>query len=361
MLKVGFVGLGYRGMLAVERFLHIPDAEITAVCDCDPTKLEHALALISDAGKKPVPAYCDWKELCALPDLNLVYICTPWDSHVEISVYAMKQGHHAAVEVPASLTLSGCWELVNVSRKTGRHLIMLENCVYDLFEMCTAAMAEDGLFGEIYHAEAGYIHDIKAKSPWRVDFNSCHRGDFYPTHGLGPVCRAMGIGVSDRLDWLVSVDCPFGTGCFHTTTTIRTTKGHTILLQHNIDAARPYSRQYQLLGTGGYACKYPEEHFSFAGESDNFIDARRQSSIIEKYTPAIWRENKEYLDTLEPKRRMDFIMDFKLVKSLCDGLEPDINVYDAALWSCIGELSSESIAKGSTPVRIPDFSKITEG
>lgn len=357
MLKVGFIGLGYRGMLAVERNLHIPEVEIAAVCDIDPARLEQALATITGSGEKPVAAYSDWKELCAAPDLDLVYICTEWTLHTEIAVFAMKMGHHAAVEVPAAVTIGQCIQLVQTSRETGKHLMMLENCVYDLFEMTTAAMAEDGLFGEIYHAEGGYLHNIKDKNPWRKDFNKRHRGDFYPTHGLGPICRVMGIGKKDRLTTLQSVDSKFGDGCYHTTTIIRTELGHTIILQHNIDAAMPYSRKYHILGTQGYACKYPEEHLFFAGDSESFIPAGQQAELMEKYIPEEWRDNKTYLDTLEPKRRMDYVMDLRLARCLIAGVAPDMTAYDAALWSCVGALSEESISKGSIPVEIPDFSK----
>lgn len=358
MLRVGFVGLGYRGTLAVERYLHIPGAEISAVCDIDSSRLEQTLAKISDSGKKPVAAYNDWLELCAAPDLDLVYICTEWSSHSEIAVQAMRCGHHAAVEVPAAVTLEQCFELVRVSRETGKQLVILENCVYDLFEMTTATMAADGLFGEIYHAEGAYLHNIGNREPWRREFNREHRGDYYPTHGLGPICRAMGIGRDDRLKWLTSVDSRFGEDCFHTTTTLCTESGRTIVLDQNIDAAMPYSRKYHLYGTKGYACKYPEEHLYFEGMSDSFLSSDRQAELMRKYVPSEWRDNMKYLDTLEPKRRMDFVMDLRLVTALSEGRVPDMTARDAALWSCIGALSEESIVKGSVPVEIPDFDRI---
>lgn len=358
MLRVGFIGLGYRGMLAVERYLHIPGAEIAAVCDIDSSRLGQALAKISDSGRTPAAAYSDWKELCAAPDLDLVYICTEWSSHSQIAVHAMRCGHHAAVEVPAAVTLEQCFELVRVSRETGKQLVILENCIYDLFEMTTAAMAADGLFGEIYHAEGAYLHNIGDREPWRREFNKKHRGDYYPTHGLGPICCAMGIGESDRPKWLTSVDTPLGEGRYHTTTVLCTESGRTIVLDQNIDAEMPYSRKYFLYGTKGYACKYPEEHLYFEGLSESFLPSDMQDELMEKYIPSEWKDNKIYLDTLEPKRRMDFVMDLRLVTALSEGRIADMTAYDAALWSCIGTLSEESIAKGSVPVEIPDFKMI---
>jgi hypothetical protein len=40
-----------------------------------------------------------------------------------------------------------------------------------------------------------------------------------------------------------------------------------------------------------------------------------------------------------------------------EGLEPDIDVYDAAAWSVPGPLSQVSVAKGSVPVKFPDFTR----
>ena len=54
---------------------------------------------------------------------------------------------------------------------------------------------------------------------------------------------------------------------------------------------------------------------------------------------------------------MDFIMDYRLIYCLRKGLPLDQDVYDAAEWSCIVELSEKSVNNGSMPVRIPDFTR----
>src|SRR5690606_8198000 len=76
-----------------------------------------------------------WKELCQSEDLDLVYICTPWDLHTPMAVMAMENGKHAAVEVPAATRLDEAWQLVETSERTRKHCMMLENCCYDFFEL----------------------------------------------------------------------------------------------------------------------------------------------------------------------------------------------------------------------------------
>ena len=70
-----------------------------------------------------------WKEMCGRDDIDLVYICTDWHSHAPMAVYAMKQGKHVAVEVPAAMTVAECWDLVNTAEQTRRHCMMLETSV----------------------------------------------------------------------------------------------------------------------------------------------------------------------------------------------------------------------------------------
>jgi hypothetical protein len=54
---------------------------------------------------------------------------------------------------------------------------------------------------------------------------------------------------------------------------------------------------------------------------------------------------------------MNFIMDYRLVYCLKNGLPLDMDVYDAAEWSAVIELSAQSVTNNSTPVRFPDFTR----
>ncbi len=382
-VRIGFIGLGMRGPSAIDRFTYIDGVETIAICDLYPEKLEPVQRLLERRGKARAAEYSGedgWKELCEREDIDLVYIVTPWLTHVPMSVYAMEQGKHVAVEVPAAVSVEECWQLVNTAERTRRHCMMLENCVYDFFELTTLNMAQQGLFGEIIHTEGAYIHNLdpfwnEYQDNWRYEFNKKHRGDIYPTHGMGPACWALDIHRGDRMKTLIAMDTDAFNGKKlaqkhgedsylngdHTTTLIRTEKGKTIEIQHNVVTPRPYNRKYQVEGTEGFANKYPNEGFSIIENMDGeaYVSREMRDALMAEYQHPITREGS----LVETARRvgghggMDFIMDYRLIYCLRNGLPLDQDVYDAAEWSCLGELTRVSIENGNNPVAMPDFTR----
>ena len=330
--------------------------------------------------------------MCQREDIDLIYIVTPWEAHTPMAVYAMEQGKHVAIEVPAATTVAECWQLVDTSERTRRHCMMLENCIYDHFELTTLNMAQHGLFGEIIHVEGGYIHALdkwwdRFESNWRLKFNQENKGDVYATHGLGPICFALNIHRGDRMTHLVSMDTnswvgkelakksldteEFANGD-HTSTLIRTHNGKTIQLSHNVYTPQPYSRRYQLTGTKGFANKYPTQGFYLEGDaiaesgvaqshenldSHKFLPKELHDAVVEKYRHPLQKELMEYAKKVGGHGGMDFIMDYRLIYCLRHGLPLDQDVYDAAEWSCIGELSRVSIENKFMAVEFPDFTR----
>ena len=394
-VRVGFIGLGMRGPGAVERFTYIPGVQIKALCDLYPERVESAQQILRGASLPEAASYSGeegWKQLCERDDIDLVYVATPWLLHTPIAVYAMEHGKHVALEVPAAMDLDECWQLVNTAEKTRRHCMMLENCVYDFFELTTLNMARHGLFGDIVHVEGSYIHNLEEfwgayQGNWRLDFNEANRGDVYATHGLGPACQLLDIHRGNRMTYLVAMDSKALTGpkltpkysghespdfqnADHTMTMIRTENGQTIHLQHDVMNPRPYSRMYQLVGTEGYASKYPVSGYTFRsaekidGVPDHenlsmhsFVPQDVKEALMEKYKHPIHIELEEIAKKVGGHGGMDFVMDYRLVYCLRNGRPLDQDVYDAAEWSCIGALNRISIAHGSMPVEVPDFTR----
>lgn len=374
-VRIGFVGLGARAKRAVMRMMHIDGCEITAICDLVPENIEETKNIITQYGGNSPVSLCGadgWRKLCELPCIDLVYICTDWASHADIAVYAMEQGRHVATEVPAATTIADCWRIVDTAEKHRRHFIMLENCCYDEFELCVLNMAQKGLLGEIIHAEGSYLHDLRDRiatndegrrkwSNWQVEFMSKHNGNPYPTHGLGPIALAMGINRGDKMKSIVS--CSSKTIGDETlqgnmnSSVITTEKGHTILVQHCITLPRPYSRACLISGTEGFAQKYPVPHFAFAPESDKILMGEDCTTLLEQHRHPYVTMYKERGTELCGRRWIDFAMDSRLIHCLRNGLPLDMNVYDAALWSCLVELTDISASNGGAPVEIPDFTR----
>ena len=392
-VRTGFIGLGMRGPDAVRRFTYIDGAKVVALCDLEADRVAKSQEILAGRGKPAAAEYSGedgWKQLCERDDIDLVYICTNWQTHVEMAVYAMECGKHVAVEVPAAMSVAECWRLVDTSERTRKHCMMLENCVYDFFELTCLNMAQQGLFGEVLHAEGAYIHNLEPfwdyyHDNWRLDFNQKHSGDVYATHGFGPDCQVLNIHRGDKLEYLVSMDTKsvvglevakekMGVDTFangdQTSTLVKTRNGKTILVQHNVYTPRPYDRMYQLVGTKGFADKYPNSAFAFepdqiadaAAEYDNlsshsYVPREVRDSLMAKYKHPIAKEIEEKAREVGGHGGMDFIMDYRLVWCLRNGKSLDMDVYDAAEWSCLGELTAASIANGSKPVKIPDFTR----
>lgn len=403
-VRVAFIGLGMRGPGAVERMTHIPGVEIIALCDVVEKNTNRVNDMLVKRGfPKAKEYYGDtevWRQVTKLKNVDLIYVATDWLHHAKIGIQALKDGKNVAIEVPSAMNMDEIWELINLAEQKRLHCIPLENCGYDKFELTTLNMVQKGVLGEVLHGEGAYIHGLQPFwnqywNNWRMDYNRKHRGDLYPTHGIGPVCQAMNMHRGDKMNFLVSVDTKavgnpefikeqtgeevtdFRNGD-HTSTLIKTQKGKTILVEHNVTSPRPYSRMYQLTGTKGFANKYPIEGFALDGgqidpsvaanhenlNAHSFVPKETLASLMEKYQNPITKVMFNDKQTLLQKAEevgghggMDFIMDYRLIYCLQKGLPMDMDVYDLAEWSCLIPLTEISLDNNSAPVTIPDFTR----
>ena len=386
IVRVGFVGVGGMGGAHVRNFLGLEGIEIVALCDIDSARNEEVSSWVTDNGRAPPAMYgrheTDFVRMCETEDLDLVFTATPWEWHVPVCVSAMENGKHAATEVPATYTMDDCWRLVEYAEKYRKHCVMMENCNYDRPEMMVFHMARLGLFGDILHAECGYLHDLReikfsevGEGLWRRAHSMVRDGNLYPTHGLGPVANVMDINRGDQFEYLVSMSSPsqglqewamanypenhlkrrerYVLGDVNTTM-IKTVRGRTIYLSHDTNLPRPYSRIHMVQGTKGLFQGYPHrvhiEGLSPGHEWQDWMDLR------DKYDHPLWKDLEEQSEGAG-HGGMDFIEDYRLVKCLREGKPTDMNVYDAAAMSVITPLSEWSVANRSRPIDVPDFTR----
>lgn len=392
-VRVGIIGVGNRGTTLLAHLNYVENVEIAAICDIVPAQVTQAQKMVTDLGR-PQPrgfskSETDFKNLTQL-DLDIVYIATPWHWHVPMAINAMKNGKHAAVEVPVATTVQECWDLVDASESTRKHCVLLENCCYGELEMMVLGMVRDKVFGEITHGEAAYLHDLRAimtasesEGLWRRFEHTKRNGNLYPTHGLGPVSHYMGINRGDRFDYIVSVssreaslseyvkeNSPEGDPkrsekyiCGDINTSIiKTLKGRTILLQHDVVNPRPYSRLNSITGTKGIFADYPPRVFIDRKETDNKTahggeDWEKIDAFKEKYQHPLWRTTGDLARKMGGHGGMDYIMNFRLMDCVKRGLVPDIDVYDAVTWSVPGPLSEVSVANKGAAQSFPDFTR----
>lgn len=391
-VRIAVIGVGMRGSDAVRRLLQVEGVKILALCDPVQHLVKESNKTITDAGLPAAAEYTgdeDWKKVCEREDIDLIYSCTPWYLHTPIAAYAMRCGKHAATEVPAAMSLDECWQLVNTAEETQRHCMMLENCCYDFFEMATLNMARNGVFGEILHAEGAYIHDLRWLKfaeenkggyyhRWRLEYSKKHNGSLYPTHGLGPIAQIMGINRGDRFDYLTSMSTKqaglslyaaekFGANSLDAlqeyklgdmnTTLIHTVKGHTLMIQHDTTSPRPYNRIHLISGTKGMAIKYPEQNIALEPSAHEFLKKEDFDALMSKYEHPLAKQIGEKAKKVGGHGGMDFIMDYRLIYCLRKGLPLDQDVYDAAAWSSIVQLSEMSVEKKSRSIEVPDFTR----
>ncbi|MDI1342928.1 MAG: Gfo/Idh/MocA family oxidoreductase [Pseudolabrys sp.] len=394
-VRAGFIGLS-RGLSLLTDCLNIDFTDIVAVCDLRTDRAEAAAVLCEKKrGKRPAiysGTEAIWEQMVDRGDLDVVYVATPWQWHVPMSLRTMERGKHAFLEVAAAITVDDCWKLVDASERTQRHCVMLENCCYSENALFVLNMVRQGVFGELTHAECAYIHDLRSmlfslgtEGDWRRDYHWQLNGNLYPTHGLGPVAQYMGVGRGDQFKFLVSMSSPeIGltkyrdvhqpNGGKHrdekylcgdmNTSIIKTELGRTIMLQHDVVSPRPYSRINALSGTGGTFFDYPARlavndpklHGLEATGSHEWLNAKDLALMRSKFTHPLWSKLSEQARG-GGHGGMDFVMNWRHLDCLRQGLTPDSVVYDAAAWSCLIELSAHSVAAGSMPVAIPDFTR----
>ena len=394
-VRVAVIGL-HRGLTHVESCLGIDFAEVVAVCDLRNERAVHAADVCEKKrGKRPAiygGTENIWEQMVARDDIDVVYIATPWNWHVPMAVRTMEHGKAAFVEVSAAVTVEDCWRLVETSERTQRHCVMLENCCYGENELFVLNLARQGVFGELTHAECAYLHDLRSvlfslggEGDWRRDYHQHLNGNLYPTHGLGPVAQYLGIGRGDQFKFLVSVSSSerglkkyrderhpnsdqhaaeqYVCGDMNTSI-IKTELGRTIMIQHDVVSPRPYSRINALYGTGGTFFDYParlaiNEPKSYGLKSPGSHEWLADADLAimrQKFTHPLWKKLSERAKG-GGHGGMDFVMNWRLMDCLRQGMTPDSVVYDAAAWSCILETSVRSVATGSLPVNLPDFTR----
>lgn len=386
-VRIGIIGLGQRGPAHLKTMSRIDGVEIKALCDLRPEKAEAAKKRLENRDHNP-ELYSgpedEWKKLCQRKDIDLVIVTTPWYMHAEMAVYAMEQGKHVALEVPAAGTIEECWKLVETAERTRKHCMMLENYAYMPFQLLTLNMARQGFFGEVVHGDCAYNTSKMGNNfnknmywnMWWLRQYGSRKGNIYPTHGLGPIAQMMDINRGDKFEFLVSVeskDFMMGarakelsasdsffeefTGKDYrgnmNTTIIKTTQGRTIVVQHDATSPSPHNLIHGVYGTKGAALFDPQPPRISKG-NHHWASAEEYEKIKDQYTPELYRKLSE-LAKNSGHGGSDLLIDWHLIDCLHNGLPLDQDVYDAAAWSSIVPLTDWSVRNNSNSIKVPDF------
>jgi len=400
-VRLGFIGVGLRGRNHVAQALFRDDVVIPAICDTDPASIAATNELIKKAGRPLPEAYSKGDEaflqMLKRDDLDGVVIATPWEWHVPMAVATMKAGKYAAVEVSATVKLKESWDLVDASEKTGMPCMILENVCYRRDVLAVLNMVRQGLFGEMTYAHCGYEHDLRnikfndgkghgvgaefgknaySEARWRTQHSVDRNGDLYPTHGLGPVAHWLNINRGNQFVRLTSMatksrglhkyvvdkggeNHPNAKVNFKlgdvVTTMIECANGENIVIIHDTNSPRPYSLGFRAQGTQGIWMD-DNDMIYLEGTSPKAHTWEPFASYQDKYDHPLW---KRHAQTAENSGHGG--IDFFVLRAFIEAVKAKgpvpIDVYDAAAWSAISPLSEQSIAGGSKPIDIPDFTR----
>ena len=389
-VRVGFIGLGNRGKSLLDVVLAQKES-VTAVCDLYADRAESAANKVEEKSGKRPSEYTDYKKLLADESVDAVVISCAWEDHVMIAVDAMRAGKAVGLEVGGAYSVHQCWELVKTYEETKVPFMFLENCCFGRRELMALNMVELGLFGKIVHCSGGYHHDLREEIAfgrenrhYRLRNYLTRNCENYPTHELGPIAKVLKINNGNRMVSLTSTaskaeglhdyalrkkpddeflcNAQVNQGDV-VTTVIKCANGETIVLTLDTTLPRFYSRGFTVRGTRGMYEEATDSVFLDNGEDSKYDwnwranKVGNAASYTDEYDHPIW---KKYIEegVQGGHDGMDYL-EFKFFfDALRNGKPMPVDVYDAASWMVITALSEVSIANGSAPVEIPDF---TEG
>jgi hypothetical protein len=404
-LKVGFIGVGNRGGGHIRTTLGMGNVDIVAICDVSERSIETSKRNLARA-KAPEPKVYTGSELAFLDmlskeKLDAVIIATPWEWHSRMAVAAMKAGIYTAVEVPACITVDQAWDLVNTHEQTGVELMFLENGCYGRSEMAILNMVRQNIFGEMLHCRCGYLHDLRgvkfndgqvydyipghplkfgkdafAEAQWRGLHSLRRNGDLYPTHGIGPVAHVLDIHNGNRFTSLSAFatkarglgkyvadyggsDHPLKNAQWNcgdiVTSQIKCENGETVLVTHDCNNPRPHVSDSFVQGTkgvwyGDWKSIYIEKL------SPKVSQYEPEDEWVKKYDHQYWRQDADKAASTG-HGGVDYMVLNDFYTGVKNNRPASIDVYDAAAWSAISELSEMSVARGGEPVDFPDFTR----
>lgn len=399
-IRAAFIGVGNRGGDHLEFMAGLEGTEVVAISDLyeDNVKKWSDKAAIVGKGQRHqnIALYYggenEWKVMLQEVKPDIVFIATNWSNHAPMAIESMNQGAHAFVEVPIAVTIEEMWNIVNTSEKTQKHCMMLENVNYSRDELMFLNMCRQGLLGELLHAEAAYIHELRWQMAdeergtgfWRTHEYANRNGNLYPTHGLGPVAQYMNLGrTEDNFKSLVSFSSPakgrklyaeknyaaghkwndleFKGGDINTSI-IKTDLGRTIMIQWDETSPRPYTRHNLIQGTMGILAGFPTRvalEGGVKGLTENhhkWVQGEQLEVLYEQFDHPLY---KRLSNTTRESGHggMDGMMVCRVVECLQNGMPLDQNVYEGCYWSAVGPLSEKSVKEDGMPQVFPDFTR----
>jgi predicted dehydrogenase len=360
-IKIGVVGCAGRGGSFLNTFNIHPQTTLHALCDINEKGLHERGVQM---GVEHL--YTDYEQMLDESGVDAVIIGTPMPLHAPQSIAALERGIHVLCEVPATVTVEESKALVQAANSSSATYMMAENYTYMRPNVLVRALAENGLFGQVYFGEGEYLHELKELNEvtvWRRKWQTGINGCTYGTHSLGPVLQWMD-------EQVVSVMC-VGSGhhyrdprgdLYENEDSIlmlcRMNGGGLVKIRVDMLSDRPHNMTYYALqGTDGVyeaARGLQDEPKIWLRELHGDKPTWHPLSELEDdFMPDIWKNPpEEALQAGHGGGDYFEIMDF--VEAIVTGNPPPVDIHSAMDMTLPGLISQQSIAEQSAWLDVPD-------
>jgi hypothetical protein len=384
-IRLAIIG-GGRGGAYLKSIDALPEkVELALLCDPNPD-----VCARWKNDRPDLQTVADFQEVLDDDSIDAIILATPLFLHAEQACAAMEAGKHVLSEVSSAHTTEGCWQLIETQEKTGAKYMLAENFCYFRMNLMVKNMADQNAFGELTHAECGYIHDVRGatqrdgKLLWRGELLRDYNGVNYPTHSLGPVSQWLKINRGDSFDSIVTIASKPASqadyfrqlfGDEHpgskqefwkqgdsVLSLIRTKGGVVIYLRNDFSSPRPWNYlHYGLQGTKGVFASgrdIYEEPVVWLSSGETQTSAARFQPLwdfADEYEHPAWI--KDGAKAEEAGSLCAFFVLQEFADSILEDRAPAIDVYDSIAISSVFPLSCQSIEENGAPVQFPNFTK----
>jgi predicted dehydrogenase len=356
--RVGIVGLS-RGRGFVSVFSAHPRVEVGALCDIS----EETLAQTGAAfGLSDRQLFTRFEDFLNAP-IDIVIVATPIAFHASQSIESMQAGKHVLCEQTAAYTVADCEQIVNTVKQTGMTYMMAENYCYYHFIREWKRLIDEGRLGQIFYAEAEYIHEIVRLlvdvGTGRLFWRNERPPIWYCAHCLGPLLMLMDDRVvkatgahsgfhrfPDRVDSPGFLDMEVGL--------FQTEKGAAIKVLRSQTALRPHMVYYSLYGTKG--CIENTRSGGWTGDvSHLYVEGETRDQEFDQMTASTVDPSAPE----EAKHGGHGTSEYYLIRDFLDALEsgvrPPIDVIRSMDFTVPGIIAHQAAMSGGVWMDVPTF------
>lgn len=362
-INVAIIGLGF-GAEFIPIYQRHPLANMLAVCQRNEEKMK-AVADSFGIEKR----YADFDELLKDPEIDMVHINTPIQSHAEQSLKALRAGKHVACTVPMATTVEECKQIVEAVKETGLKYMMMETVVYSREFLFVKEMVEKGEMGRLQFLRASHQQEMAGWPGYWEGLPPM----YYATHCVGPVvalakadAESVSCLGSGRIDenLISKYGSPFAIETCHIK--FRHSDLAAEVTRSLFNTARQYRESFDVYGskkTFEWTLVEHEDSVIHTGETPERVKVPDYAHLLPKEIQAFTTGGVYDADS---NQHLSFIQGSghggshphlvnEFLTALHEGRDPFPNARQSANITCVGILAHESAMKGGAQIALPEF------